>query len=269
MLRCAIAFSAAVLAGCSAVENVVMPADRPTAEVAAVTIDDLSLDGLRLTVAVDVSNPYETEIPLSFADYGFASDGTPFLAGELPLAGAIPAYAKRTVMLETRFDVDVIRASLPSARPGDVIPFDAQLGVVVRTPVNAGGMRIPLETSSSFPLVDAVRVELIDVLFDEVNLTQVRGRIRFELEHDNTFAVTVASISTTLRDGASAVVTTDAEPGVSVRIDRPQRLDVPFVFSPLDATPEGLTRYRDDQRSYRATGRMTINTPYGHVDVTF
>ena len=118
------------MAGCGAVQSI-LDLEKPTARIAGVGIADINLESATLTFEVEVSNPYPVPLPLVNVDYGLASGGTRFLAGQAQLQGAVPARGKKTVSVPATIVYTQLLAALKGVRPGSVLPYKADLGFSV------------------------------------------------------------------------------------------------------------------------------------------
>lgn len=127
---------------------------KPSAKVVGVNVDDVGLQSARLVFDVDVENPYSSPLPLGNLDYGLASEGKPFLKGESVLQGSIPAKGSKVLNLPVEVPYAEVYKTLKGLRGKKKIPYTANLGLGVETPV-LGKLRLPLEKSGTLPLPKA------------------------------------------------------------------------------------------------------------------
>lgn len=131
--------AAALLAstvGCDMIE-------KPSASIAGVSIEDVSLTDATMLFDVNVSNPYSVPLPLSNVDYALASQGQQFLTGKADVQGSVPAKGSKTLGVPVRINYLKLIEAVKGARPGAKIPYQADLGLSVDTPV-MGAMRVPM-----------------------------------------------------------------------------------------------------------------------------
>ena len=117
-----------VLPGCAFLQSLLGPRPTPTVSVTGVRITDFSLTDLTLAFDVSINNPYSVPLPLVNIDYALASQAQPFLQGQAPLQGTIPAGQSKTVTLPAKVVYLELLKVLQAVRPGAIIPYHAALG---------------------------------------------------------------------------------------------------------------------------------------------
>jgi LEA14-like dessication related protein len=132
---------------------------RPTAEVVGVELVDVDMTSATLLFDVQVDNPYSVPLPLVDADYALASQGVEFLTGDADLSGSIPAGESAVVPLPARLDFLQLLAALDGVAPGDVVPYDADLGLFVDAPI-LGTLRLPMTQSGQVTIPSASDLNL-------------------------------------------------------------------------------------------------------------
>ena len=135
-----------LLAGGCETLNSLMQYEKPTANLAGVSFGEVSLKEAELLFNVEIKNPYVLDLPLLNVDYDLQSGGHPLLAGKADLATTIPAKSSKVVTLPMSFNyLDLLNAltSMGDVRPGSQIPYTAQVGLSLDSPV-VGTMRLPL-----------------------------------------------------------------------------------------------------------------------------
>ena len=135
-----------LLAGGCETLNSLMQYEKPTATLTGVSFGTVSLNAAELLFDVEIKNPYALPLPLLNVDYDLQSGDNPLLMGKADLATTIPAKSSKVVTLPVSFDyLDLLSAlkSLKGVRPGSQIPYTAQVGLGLDSPV-VGAMRLPL-----------------------------------------------------------------------------------------------------------------------------
>jgi len=123
-----------------------MQYEKPTAALTDVSFGEVSLKEAQLLFNVEIKNPYALPVPLLNVDYDLQSSGKPLLNGNADLATTIPAKSSKVVTLPVNFKyLDLLSAltSLKDVRPGSQIPYTAQIGLGIDSPV-VGVTRLPL-----------------------------------------------------------------------------------------------------------------------------
>lgn len=136
------------LQGCAAAKQLAV---YPSARIATVDFEGLSLTGVNLRFDVEVDNPYGVELPLLGIDYAIASEGKTFLEGTLDAARSIPARSSDVVPLQVRLPFLELYSVIDGARSKTEIPYEADMALKVRAPV-LGIVSLPLKESGVLPL---------------------------------------------------------------------------------------------------------------------
>ena len=122
--------------GCSMIQ-------RPGAEIVAAKLQTANLSQATMLFDVKVTNPYTVPLPLSNLDYSLASQGQKFLTGAADLQGDVPANGSKTLAVPLSISYLDLLNAVKGARPGGTIPYKADLGLSVKTPI-LGTMRLPM-----------------------------------------------------------------------------------------------------------------------------
>jgi LEA14-like dessication related protein len=151
-----------LLGGCGEVGGLFA---RPEADIQKVSMGEVSTRATQLVFDVDITNPYNADLPLSNLDYALSTEGTRFLSGQADLQGSIPAATTKTIQLP----VDVPYVELYDAVEGAwgkaEIPYLAELGLSVDAPV-VGRLRLPTSTEGTLKL--PTRDSALDYLREEI-----------------------------------------------------------------------------------------------------
>jgi len=145
--------------GCQTLQDV-LSNQKPSAKLKGVGIDDISLQSAILLFDVELQNPYQVVLPLLNMDYNVTSQGNNLFSGKADLQTTIPANQSKTVSLPVKINyMDLVKA-FSGIRPGSKIPYDADVGLSVDTPV-LGTVRLPLNKAGelsvpSIPDIDQV-----------------------------------------------------------------------------------------------------------------
>jgi LEA14-like dessication related protein len=130
------ALLAAVAAGCNTLQ-------KPTARITGANLQDVGLTSAMMVFDVEVDNPYSVPLPLGNLDYTLSSRGQQFLAGQADLQGEVPAGASKRLGLPVSISYAELIRAVEGARPGSTIPYAADLGLSVETPL-LGPVRLPM-----------------------------------------------------------------------------------------------------------------------------
>jgi len=130
---------------------------QPDVSITGVQMTRVNLTDATMLFDVKVDNPYSVDLPLSNVDYALSSKGKLFLDG------AVPAGGSRTVAVPVRVDFLRTLQSVRDARPGSSIPYKADLGVAVETPM-LGEIRVPASREGALDIPTGTR--MLDPLRD-------------------------------------------------------------------------------------------------------
>ena len=158
-----LAMLAVLSSGCDTL-NSLMQYEKPTANLTGVSFGDVSMDAAQLLFDVEINNPYALSLPLLDVDYVLQTGGNPLLSGSADLATTIPAESSKVVTLPVAFNyADLLTAmkSLKDIRPGSQIPYAANVGLGIDSPV-LGAMRLPLKKEGTLDVPTVEEMMKID-----------------------------------------------------------------------------------------------------------
>jgi len=136
---------------------------RPDAKITGVQLQDVQPTHATMRFDVEVENPYAVPLPMSNVDYALSSEGQQFLAGRADVQGSVPAGGRKTLGVPVRINfVELVRA-VSGARPGQTIPYAAELGLSVDVPA-LGPLRVPMTRQGELTIPTAA--DLLDRLRD-------------------------------------------------------------------------------------------------------
>ena len=145
------------LCGCDTLQSL----QKPTANLKGLSFQEINLTAATLLFDVEIANPYPVALPLLNMDYGLTSNSKPLLSGQADLASTIPANESRTVSLPVKVAyLDVIEA-FKGIRPGSTIPYRADVGLSVDTPV-LGQLSLPLKKEGELAVPSIPKLDEID-----------------------------------------------------------------------------------------------------------
>lgn len=250
------------MAGCGAVQSI-LDLEKPTARIAGVGIADINLESATLTFEVEVSNPYPVPLPLVNVDYGLASGGTRFLAGQAQLQGAVPARGKKTVSVPATIVYTQLLAALKGVRPGSVLPYKADLGFSVDSKI-AGPLRLPLHMEGELPIPTVPQVEVTQINWDRMTLSNAGGRVNLRIVNSNEFPVTLSKLDYALslgnvevaRSSLAKAVAFDASGGAGA-------VEIPISFAPAKLGLAVFGMLTGKGAGYSLKGTLAVDTPFG------
>lgn len=251
--------------GCGVVDA--LDLQKPTARIAGVALQDIDLKALTLRFDVEVENPYSVDLPLVNLDYGLASRGASFLSGKADIQGSVPARGKKTVSLPARVTYENLLSVLKDVKLGSVVPYQADLGLSVNTPV-AGPLRLPLKKEGELPIPAPPQVSVQEIQWDDLTLERAGGTVKLHLVNRNQFPVNMANLAYGLSlanvDVASASITRSmqfaADGGAGT-------IDIPIALSPRKLGLAAFSMVTGKGADYKLTGAMDVKTPFGPMSL--
>lgn len=147
------------LAGCDALQALNL--QKPTASLKGVKFDKVTLEAATLVFDVEVDNPYPAVLPLTNLDYGLTSGSKSLFSGKAEVASSIPAKSSKTISLPAKVTyLDLVNA-FKGIKPGSSIPYKAQLGLLMDTPVTQN-LRLPITKEGQLTVPTVSDLESVD-----------------------------------------------------------------------------------------------------------
>ncbi|MHC5022355.1 MAG: LEA/WHy family protein [Planctomycetota bacterium] len=256
------------LGGCETLGTLADAAPRPDARIVGASLEGLSPDAVTLAFDVEVSNPYSVALPLADLDYALSSRGHQLMSGEAALDGSIPARDARVVPIPVQVSVPSVLASLETARPGSVIPYDAELGLSL-TPPGTDPIRVPLRHAGELPLPTLPRVELVRVGWQRLTFDEAAAELMVRVTNDNEFPVDLSSLGLSLALSDQPIVTTTMAETTAFAAGGAQELRIPISFSPRSLGLAVFNMLSSAEAAYELRGRMALDTPFGGMDLPY
>jgi LEA14-like dessication related protein len=253
---------ALLLVGCAGIKSVAD--ERPTADMVGAHLVSLGFDRSTVGFDVKIHNPYDVDLPLTDVRYGISSEGEEFLTGVADLSGVVPAGGDHTVTIPATIVYDELLAVLERIRPGQVLPYVAELAVAVSAP---GGTRfeIPLNRTGELPIPALPLVEVVRVDWSELGLEGAKGTLHLSFGNTNDFPLEVGGLDYNLSLGGHTIATTHLEEALSLerRGTGTMAIDIHVPASNLATGLIGLLR--DGRVDYSLDGVFSVTTPYGDM----
>ncbi len=197
-------------------------------------------------------------------DYALSTNAEPLLDGSTKLGESIPAQGVKTVTLPLRVDLIGLLDTVQGLRPGQVIPYDAQLGLNVEVP-GAGTVSLPLSKSGELPIPAPPEVSVASVAWESMSLSEVTGTLLLDVTNPNEFAFTLKSFDYDLSLSGHEVARGEGSSTKWLSAGHGGQIRVPLSFSPGSAGSALLGMLGGTQIDYAVSGKLDIETPYGMI----
>lgn len=256
------------LPSCEVLQELTKNLSKPTASIAGVRLDDLDLESLSLLFDVDVENPYAVELPVVGLSYDIRSGGQGVLQGALQNAGAIPAGASKRLEVPARIQFKDLLSVLSGVRPGQVIPYTADLGLDLDLPGDQD-LNIPLGTSGELPIPAVPEVELLGVRWTTLTLNRAEAQLDLSILNPNEFGLDLNQLEYALSLGGKKVAKAGVAPGAALGAGGSDQLSVPISFAPIDLGVAVFNLLKGSEAGYSLDGLLDVGTPYGDLDMPY
>lgn len=253
-----------VFLGCGVLEEYVK-VRQPSATLSRVSLQDISLDSATLRFEVEVENPYAVPLPLVNLDYSLGSRGQEFLSGAADVAGSVPAGGRKTIPLPAKVTYVNLLKTVAGIRPGDVVPYAAELGLSVDAPA-LGRLRIPLMKEGELPVPTVPEVKVSEIRWDRLSLGEAAGRVKLDLVNRNRFPVEMAGLNYALALGGVEVAKSSLATGVSFAADGGAgTVEIPISLSPSSLGMGVFRMLTSEESGYSLRGNLQAKTPFGPI----
>ncbi|MCA9310102.1 MAG: LEA type 2 family protein [Phycisphaerales bacterium] len=259
------------LGGCQAVrdlQKVVSSSDKPDVRLRDVQLRGLTLTGATLDFEVDVSNPYDVDLPLLDTTYALASRGEPFLKGSADLGRTVPAGGTSTMVLPVDVTFAGLLDALSGVKPGAVVPYNAAFDVAVDAPA-LGRITVPVRHRGELPVPTPPSVSLDSIAWDEVGFSNVDATLKLNITNLNDFPLDLNDLGFDLALAGTRIADARIQRSTSLKSDKATSLSIPISFAPGDVGMAILSVIRGSDASYDLKGNLAASTPFGPVDLPF
>ncbi len=241
---------------------------KPTANVADVTIQNLSLEKITLGFDVDIQNPYFVALPLSNLKYALSSGTSQFLAGDAKMQGTVPANGSKIINVPVEISFAPLFKALGQVKPGSVVPYQANMDLSVDAP-GVGPMSLPIQKSGELPVPDVPEVEITEVKWSELSFNKATAKVHCKILNKNDFPLEMTKFQYNLKLAGADVAQNTMENPVDFPKGESRNLEIPLSVSPISL---GLAFYNiltGSGADYAFQGEMQIKTPFGMIPMPF
>lgn len=254
-----------LLFACDAL-NLLSSTARPSAKVVSTSIDGLDLNGLNLNFGVEIQNPYSTNIPLTQLSYALATEGTPFLSGQLAdKPGSIPALGSTVVQVPVRINFQKAMQMVSSIQPGKSVPYQADLTISVDA-LGLGNVDIPLRQSGQIPIPDLPKIEVSDVAWQEISMSKARAEVKLKMTNPNDFALALQQMNYRFSLGGNEIANSQLQVAQSLASNEESELIIPLEFAPMSLGMGVLNLIKGSGASYELNGDLKVGTDFGPME---
>ena len=192
-----------------------------------------------------------------------------FHADELFVEGStdddviIAARGRQTIPLRVTVPFAGVLRAVEDIRPGEVLPYRAELGLTVDTPATSGELLLA-DHQGELPIPAAPDIEVRSLAWESLTLNSARAAMTLDITNTNSFPVGVQTLQGGLTLAGMRVADLRVAEAVSLEPGAQAELKIPVSFSPLRF---GAAFFRSltgsDDMSYALDGTLDVRTPWG------
>lgn len=254
-----------LLFACDAL-NLLSSTARPSAKVVSTSIDGLDLNGLNLNFGVEIQNPYSTNIPLTQLSYALATEGTPFLSGQLAdKPESIAAMGSTVVQVPVRINFQKAMQMVSSIQPGKSVPYQADLTISVDA-LGLGNVDIPLRQHGQIPIPDLPKIEVSDVAWQEISMSKARAEVKLKMTNPNDFALALQQMNYRFSLGGNEIANSQLQVVQSLASNEASEVTIPLEFAPMSLGMGVLNLIKGSGASYELNGDLKVGTDFGPME---
>lgn len=267
-MRTGLALILAAAAGCGTVEEFLKKADKPTARVKAVRLEDFRLDSFTLRFDVEVSNPYGVGLPLVGMKYALAARETEFLKGDADAQGTVPARGSKVFPLWTAVSIPGLLQVVKGIRPGAVVPYRTDIELAVDAP-GVGRLAVPLHKEGELPVPTVPGISLERVRWKSLTLQEATAVLHVGVTNTNDFALGLKAMRYALALGGSDIVSSSVGPSRDLAQGAATTLEIPITLQPVQLGLGVFNLLRGADASYGLKGSLDVTTPFGPLAMPY
>jgi LEA14-like dessication related protein len=250
----------AVACGCSQTRDVEF-GDRPRVRNVQARVVGIDLEGVALSVDVDIENPYNVAIRTPSFRYGLDIEDNEFLRSNDNVKVDLPARRMSTINLPVNVDYRKLWETYSQLGGASEIAYSVHGSFLL----NALGQSIelPIRHSGRFPVLRLPTFEPGRVRTKKASFTSAKVELDATVTNPNAFDVGCRDLSYTLRLGDVEVGRVTASSQGNIGSGRSGKLTLSGEIQGLSALQQVISGRDLGKTTILATG--TIQTPYGEV----
>lgn len=198
--------------------------------------------------------------------YALATEGTPFLSGQLAdKPGSIPALGSTVVQVPVRINFQKAMQMVSSIQPGKSVPYQADLTISVDA-LGLGNVDIPLRQSGQIPIPDLPKIEVSDVAWQEISMSKARAEVKLKMTNPNDFALALQQMNYRFSLGGNEIANSQLQVAQSLASNEESELIIPLEFAPMSLGMGVLNLIKGSSASYELNGDLKVGTDFGPME---
>ncbi|NIO39672.1 MAG: hypothetical protein GTO41_05430 [Burkholderiales bacterium] len=263
-----VVFFVALFSGCGSLEEAIRVTPKPDAKVLGASVRNLKLRSVDVVFDIEVSNPYTVSLPLIDLSYTIGSSGQQLLSGSIKPSGSIPAGGSSVIQLPARVDLESVLQILPAVKPGAVVPYSAQIQVIVNAPL-LGEIDLPVRRNGEIPVPAIPEVTLVSLDVLNFGLDEVKAEARLRVKNTNRFHMQFSGLRFDLALGDRTVARARLRNSSKLAPGQIAVLKIPVTFFTNALGAGALDLLSGSDAAYAITGKIDVMTRFGEMVLPF
>ena len=220
---------------------------------------------------VEITNPRSVDLSLLGLSYVISSGELQLVQGEFGASATIPANGSNVIQVPARLEYAAVLRTLTSVKPGSVLPYHADINVVVDAPL-VGALHLPVRHEGEIPIPAVPDIRLVSFDIGSMTWEEIDAIAKLKVTNTNEFHIDLDRFNFDLTLGKERLAsiglrsTSRLEPGQSTIVE------IPISVS-LRAFGAGITGIFDmlsgNEAGYGIFGSLEIGTQFGPLSVPF
>lgn len=233
---------------------------KPTAEVAGISLQNLSLQDADLLFNIKVSNPNTMGIKLSGFDYNLLLQDNSFLKGAEGSEVDIAANSEGFIKFPLTVNFKDLYNTYQNLKNEDEINYTIDLGLNVDLPV-LGMVRVPVSKSDKLPTLKIPDVKLKTIKLDNLSLTNASFNLQFEVDNPNQWNLNLNKMDYHLIVNDKKWAVGNITEQINVKSKDKNLVEIPFTLNYLDVGSSVFNMIKNNADfEYKFTGNAEVGS---------
>ncbi len=251
-----------ILSQCSELTQILegLTVQKPTAEVAGISLQNLSPQDADLLFNIKVSNPNSVGIKLSGFDYNLLLQDNSFLKGDEGSEIDIAANSNGVIKFPLTVNFNDLYNTYQNLKNEDEINYTLDLGLNVDLPV-LGMVRVPVSKSDKLPTLKIPGVKLKTIKLDNFSLTKASFNLQFEVNNPNQWNLNLNKMDYNLVVNNKKWAVGNITEQIKVKSRDKNLVKIPFTINYLDVGSSVFNMIKNDAVfDYKFTGNADVGS---------
>jgi len=251
-----------ILSNCSELTQILEQVNikKPAAEIAGISLQNLSLDKVDLLFDIKITNPNPVGINMAGFDYDLVLNDNSFLKGEDGSKIDVKANGNGSIKFPLTVNFKDLYNSYKDLKDADEILYTLNLGLNVNLPV-LGNIRVPVSKSDKFPTIKIPNIKLKTIKMDKLSLTKADFNLQIEVDNPNKWNLNLNKMDYNLVVNDKNWAVGNLTEKLNVNGKEKSVLEIPFSLNYLDVGASVFNMIRNNQNfEYKLTGNADVGS---------